>query len=543
MKEIFQNKILIVLILVSIIKIILCAFLPMFYIENFAYDDALMIKQANSLFNGEYLGAYDTFTLVKGYFFPLVIAFFHFLHIPIGIGLSILYVLACLFFCYMIRDIFKDKKWIYILYILLLFNPISFSSETFERLYRNSISPTQILFLLGFLYGVYKNKNTKNLIFNLLGVGVVLVSFIMTREDFIWVMPAVIIVFIIFVFKNRNLKILYLGIPILMVVILLNITSFINKSYYGIKTNNELNDSNFKKAYLEILKIKPDKYVERVSIPKSTIDKAFSVSPTFKKLEKDINDLYIQGGENYKDEVADGYLFWLLRIVAMENGYYESAAKAEKFWGDVYKEVKKANDTGALENRTVIPSIFVSPLTQNNLVSFIIELPKMFGYILSYNDVKTFSYDDLKNSKNSSVYNHNPGSKNYDFYKYYTAVIMMDVNGTEDINKVSYKGVAGIFNIVTFIYKWFSIIMNTLGIFSFVILLVQKKFKNLLMPILVLLGFLALVCGVTYTHVSAFEAMRYFYLGPAYILLIIFSVLSIGLLFENYRSKDDKNEI
>ena len=82
MKEIFQNKILIVLILVSIIKIILCAFLPMFYIENFAYDDALMIKQANSLFNGEYLGAYDTFTLVKGYFFPLLIAFFHFLHIP-----------------------------------------------------------------------------------------------------------------------------------------------------------------------------------------------------------------------------------------------------------------------------------------------------------------------------------------------------------------------------------------------------------------------------------------------------------------------------
>lgn len=535
MAKIFSNKILIILILLSIIKAFLCAFLPMFYIENFAYDDALMLKQANSLYNGEYLGDYNTFTLVKGFFFPLLIAVFHFLHIPIGVGLSILYILACIFFCYQIKDIFKDKKWLYILYILLLFNPISFSSETFERLYRNSIGPTQILFLLGFLYGVYKNKSLKSLIINLCGVGVILVSLILTREDFIWVVPAVVIAFIAFIYKNRSLKCLCLLIPIFIVFVTLNITSLINKNYYGIKVNNELNESNFKKAYLEILKIKPDKYIPRVSIPKSSIDKALSASPTFKVLEDDINIMYAEGGENFKDEIADGYLFWLLRIIASNHGYYDDSIKAEVFWGKVYSELKDSN----LERRNIIPSIFVSPLTKNNLIDFGLELPKMFGYILSYDDIKTFSYHDLATSKNSTLYNHNPRSKNYNFYKEYNAVIMIDVNGTSEINKTSYKGVAGIFNIITFIYKWISLIINVLGIFSFVILLIQRKFKNLLMPIILLLSFLAIVMGVTYTHVSAFEAMRYFYLGPAYILLIAFSVINIYLLIKNYKIELD----
>ncbi len=532
MKGIFKNKILIALILLSIIKIILCAFLPMFYVENFPYDDALMIKQANLLYNGEYLGDYNTFTLVKGFFFPLLIAFFHFLHIPIGVGLSTLYVLACAFFCYIIKDVFKDKKWIYVLYILLLFNPISFASETFERLYRNSIGPTQILLLFGFLYGVYKNKSVKSLVLNLLGVGFVLVSFILTREDFIWVMPAVFIIFIVFIFKNRNLKCLYLLIPIFIVIGSLTITSFINKNYYGIKVNNELNESNFKKAYLEILKIKPDKYIPRVSIPKSSIDKALEASPTFSILKDDINELYAVGGENYKDEIADGYLFWLLRITVSGHGYYDDALKAEEFWGKVYNELK----TSDLETRWVISSIFVSPVTKQNITDFGLELPKMFGYILSYDDVKTFSHDDLETSKNSVIYNHNPRSKNYGFYKDYKAVIMLDVNGTADINKVSYKGVSGVFNIITLGYKWISIVINILGIFCFIILLVQKKYKKLLMPIIILFSFLAIVCGVTYTHVSAFEAMRYFYLGPAYILLITFSLISIGLLVESYRN-------
>lgn len=535
MKNLFKNKILIILILLSVIKVILCAFLPMFYVENFAYDDALMIKQANSLFNGDYLGDYNTFTLVKGFFFPLVIAVFHFLHIPIGIGLSVLYILACTFFCFQIRDIFNDKKWIYILYIFLLFNPISFASETFERLYRNSIGPTQILFLLGFLYGVYKSKNNKELLLNLIGTGFILISFILTREDFIWIIPAVFITFIVYIIKNKNLKSLCLLVPIFIVFISLNITSSINKNYYDIKVNNELNESNFKKTYLEIVKIKPDKIVNRVSIPKSSLEKAYTLSPTFKKLKEDIDYLYEVGGENYKDEIPDGYLFWLLRITAAEHGYYENALKAEEFWGKVYEELSTNLDK--VETRTVLPSIFLSPITKDNFSKFCKELPKMYFYVLSYNDVKTFSYDDLKKSKNSVVYNHNPNSKNYDFYKHYTAVIMNDVNGTADINKTYYKGVSGVFNIITFIYKYLSIVINIFGLISFVILIVKKQFKNLLMPIIVFASFITLLCGVTYTHVSAFEAMRYFYLGPAYILLITFSIMCI-YLFINYKKNN-----
>ena len=151
MKIIKQNKIVIFLFALTILKLILCSMLPNFYIETYGYDDKLMVDMTNSISNGNWLGNYSDVTLVKGFFFPLLISLFRFLNISSQLGLSLIYVIACFTFCFVTRNIFKNKNYCYILYIFLLLNPISFASETYQRMYRYVLGPSQVLFLISFL--------------------------------------------------------------------------------------------------------------------------------------------------------------------------------------------------------------------------------------------------------------------------------------------------------------------------------------------------------------------------------------------------------
>ena len=158
-----KNKFFIVLVLLTIIKIFLCCFLPNFYIESYGYDDMLMMKLSDNISNGLWLGNYTDTTLVKGFFFPLFLSTLRYINISSELGISLLYIISSITFCYVTRDLFKNKNFSYILYLILLFNPVTFSSETFQRLYRYVLGPSQVLFLLSFLYGIYKiYKNRKN---------------------------------------------------------------------------------------------------------------------------------------------------------------------------------------------------------------------------------------------------------------------------------------------------------------------------------------------------------------------------------------------
>ena len=95
---------------------------------------------------------------------PLFLSTLRYINISSELGISLLYIISSITFCYVTRDLFKNKNFSYILYLILLFNPVTFSSETFQRLYRYVLGPSQVLFLLSFLYGIYKNTEIKKII-------------------------------------------------------------------------------------------------------------------------------------------------------------------------------------------------------------------------------------------------------------------------------------------------------------------------------------------------------------------------------------------
>ena len=64
---------LIIFIVITLIRFLISFNLKSFYISNLSYDDRLMINQLTNLINGQYLGVYDDFTLIKGIVFPYLL--------------------------------------------------------------------------------------------------------------------------------------------------------------------------------------------------------------------------------------------------------------------------------------------------------------------------------------------------------------------------------------------------------------------------------------------------------------------------------------
>lgn len=159
LKEMIKiHKLVCFILLFAVIKQILVSQLPIYVIAPAGADDRLMISLADSLLNGKWLGSYDNVTFVKGIFFPLFLAVSHWIGISYIDASTLFYTFACIVFIYAIGPIFKKKWPMYLTYIMLMFNPVSFANATLQRVYRNGVTMGQVLLIIGCIMAVYLRK-------------------------------------------------------------------------------------------------------------------------------------------------------------------------------------------------------------------------------------------------------------------------------------------------------------------------------------------------------------------------------------------------
>ena len=132
MKYIKKHWYIIVVLLLVIVRFLISYKLPNFYIHGMAYDDNLMISQFKSIVNGDYLGNYNNTTLIKGFVYPYVLALSDILKINFNTFLTILYILSCIYFVKSLKNIVDNKYALLIVFTVILFNPISYSSDLFQ---------------------------------------------------------------------------------------------------------------------------------------------------------------------------------------------------------------------------------------------------------------------------------------------------------------------------------------------------------------------------------------------------------------------------
>ena len=514
----FINKywFIIAIVLIGIIRFFFSCNLPSFYITNLKFDDKLMINYMINIYKGDYLGIYNMYTLIKGIIFPLLLVFVRFSKISYSYLFTIINILSILYFTLSCKKITNNKIILLIIYIVLLFNPLTYSSELFQRLYLNVLSISELLIFLGlYINLIYSEKLNKKTIINYVLIGLVSGIMLLTRNDTIWVYILLFILFIVKIYKNIKVKNILINIvPFIGIMLVLCVMSFINYKYYGVFTYNELEHSSFKDAYNNILKISNGSE-ENVSIGKNTLFELSEKSSYF-DLDKD----YIEDNYNHASEVDldDGNIIWFFRNLVYNYKKFNNGKEASEYFNNLNSDINKLFKEGKLEKKNSIPVIYVTSLKLDDIKKIPSSLLEAIIYTCTYQNVKTYTKDMIANDIRFM------DSINYSAY----AIKYVNYRYAENIIKDnSYP-----YEIFRIIYKYLTIVLSIVSLIVYIINIKKKDNINNILHIIVLL-YLIILGGVVYTHVSAFHAIRYRYLADVYILQELFILFNIIRFIDN----------
>ena len=524
MKFIKKNWFIIVIIYLCLIRFIISYGLPSFYMTSLKFDDALMVHQLKSLIAGEYLGYYSDVTLIKGIIFPLLMFGIKSIHVSYSICLTILYIAGSIFLVNSLRKLIDNKVILIIILFVILFNPVSYSSELFQRMYVNTICITELLFFLGLLINVIVKKG--NNVLNYIFLGLITTIMYLTRNDSIWVFVILFIVFVLKIIKDFKIKTILINlIPVVILILGLNVVRFVNYKYYGLYTYNELEDSNFKKAYTKLLLIKDDVKYEQVAVPKSTFVKLAELTDE-KYISKDTIDKYYYKVKDSSGEIDNGNIIWSFREMIYQEHRFKNATEANELFGKLSDELDKLFNDGKLEKEFSLPLVFINMPTKSELLKLPKNTLKAMWYTSSYQNIKTYTVDTLKDINPLIPAKFKPSTQLYGVY--YT-----DYRNSENMGKNNIL----VLEIVRIIYKYFTIVFSFLAFGVFILNIKKKDYLNYF-TILVALSYIVILMVVVYTHTTGFPAIRYRYLSNIYILQSLFILLNIERFRRNIKNKN-----
>lgn len=383
--------------------------LPIMAVPKGIHDDWIMVHLAETLRNGQWLGEYNDLTLTKGMFFPLYLAVCNFFHLSYLNVTALCYTVSCMLFVYGLRPLLKKARAMGLLYLALLWNPVSYSVQAFQRVYRNSISYIQVLLIFGGFLALYlrRKEPLKKQVLWVLTAAFGTVSFFYTREDAIWVMPFLLVFLVIYLgsifclWRNTGER-QYIGKGVLVLVPFLclwltgQLIAAQNEKHYGIRTTNELQDSGFAEMYKSMMAVKPEEDIPGVTLTSEKIARMCDACPTLKELEPYFQSSkeYWAGPDGDADvwEVRDGWVFWIVRTALAQAGYYENGAKADEICIQIRDELEKAMDEGLLERQATMPSTYMSPWREGYLGDLFGALGRAVAYTTTYEEMETLVY-------------------------------------------------------------------------------------------------------------------------------------------------------
>ena len=495
----------IAILIISLARFLFTYKLPSFYLSNMNYDDRLMINQTISLLNGRYLGRFGYDTLIKGPIFPFLLFLIKLYKLNHSCAFTFLYILSCLFFINSLKSIIKDKKYLLLIYLILLFNPVTYSQDLFQRLYRNSISIIEFLFFFGCVIIILFNKNKK--FYHYLLYGLSLSFMFLTREDNIWVYPTILFVICYNIIKGRKIKnIIYNFIPIILLIGSLNLISFINYKQYGIYTYNEIQKSEFHNTYKKILQIKDDEKIHQVAIPKSTFYKLADNTKTFNFTHEEIDRFYKEYADE-SGEIYNGNIIWYFRVLTYNKNKFKNGKESEKYYKKLSKEIDEAFKNGNLEKEFTMPSSFMAVPTINDIKETFINCFYTIWYTTSYKNIKTMT--------STKKFGYNRFLCTYQF-------IYIDYHHTVDIvkrNPLQYE-------LIRIMYYSLTIVFSIVSLLIYLKNILKLDIISIISHILIVC-YLLIIGGVSYTHVTSFHAIRPLYLGNIYIIQNIFILINL----------------
>ncbi len=326
------------------------------------HDDTLFITQALSILNGQWLGSYDQFTLMKSPGYPLFIAASNFLGLPLLFSQQLLYASACLMFVLAAGQVTRSIILLLFAYTLLLFNPFTYSFFPNAYPFRFSIYPaiTLFCFSLLLLLSIRLTVSPSRYLIPALFLGFMLGWFWHTRGEGIWLIPSIAIIALYVLIYSWLIResigrtqAVVSGTAVLMIFFLWGLSlSALNWSKYGVFIHNELKSSEFQSAYGGLLRIKTNRWERYIPVNREARENAYRVSPTFNRLSQYFE--HGRGTETWMKGMSDypaAYFPWAFRDALHDAGLYRDARPTLDFYRRIGRELDDACNTGRLSCR------------------------------------------------------------------------------------------------------------------------------------------------------------------------------------------------
>jgi hypothetical protein len=361
-------------------------------------DDRLFIEQAGSILQGEWLGNYNYLTLFKGSFYPIFIAFSYLIGLPLLTTQHLLYAVACLVFCQAVSPLLRRQVLLVLVLAVLLFNPMSVTNTVATRALREGIYPALTLLNLAGAIGLVLRLDkpiNKWIAWSAL-TGICLSAFWLTREERIWILPALAILICLAIIRNRIEKsnwraaIIGLCIPMLMLGAAVMTICGLNDHDYGVFSITEYDNPVFLRAYGSLTRVTPATWQPLIPVAAETRRRIYAVSPTFAQLEPwlegNIGALYARYGEGVKNdshEMGGGWFHTALRESIDAAGLTADGKFPQNFYRQMTSEIDDACDSGSLDCGPERSS-FMAVWNNAYLPPLIKNFKKAASYMLNY---------------------------------------------------------------------------------------------------------------------------------------------------------------
>lgn len=525
--------IIIVCFILTLFRLLIDINMPMFIQSDAIYDDRLLFDYAHSLSEFHWLGVFQSLTLAKPIGYSLFVCITHFLHIPLSFMTMLYYIISILLFVISLKRIINNKLFLVILYIILIFCPITFGVGAFKVIYRNGVQISSTIMVIAATIGIFSRRNEKKkFIFWIIIETIFLSFFYFVKEDGIWLIPfvlvALLITFIYMLVENKkklSKKMILLVVPFVFLGISSIAYKSINYYCYGEYTITDRTGTNFHLVLNDIMSIK-SKHTKNSWVTKKTIYKALNASPTLSKYRKAIDDnMYVDWGLTSDGEMQTDLFYWRLRYSLAVGGLYDTSGKeVNKFYGKVHKELQEAFKNGKLEKEDNVYHVSSSLPNYNKkeLKGLIKIVFPMLKVIYSYSSADS----DIALLKSTG------SAEQIELVRSFTkSKIYKDDKNSKSAAKIAIN--------ITKIYQIFGLKVGIIGIIGNLIFIVLSLFdiKNKryerLPQLLIELGMIftfilyyivILWFGYKFTNQSG---IIYGYMHPAHIILNILTIIGV----------------